>query len=144
MNDFGCWRCGHDTGRVLSVGRDEDGNKIRLRACEKCGARWVTEERRLDKSVTFSQRAFSAAEHQRKRRAKVTHTCRFCGSRYRLGAWRNHLTYSPIHRAWKQKREQEIRQYKTDDARWRYHADPVYRANQIAQATQRSRRRRAA
>jgi transcriptional regulator NrdR family protein len=54
--DFGCWSCGHDTGRVLLVGRDEDGNKIRLRRCVKCGERWVTEERRLARAVTFSQR----------------------------------------------------------------------------------------
>lgn len=136
MNDNGCWSCGNLEGRVTTTALDEDGNRIRRRKCENCGGIWLTEERRLARSVTWFQRAFSQAESQRALRAKHRHTCRYCGGRYQLGTWRGHLV-APVHSEWKKRRLAELRQQRTEDSRWRYHADPVYRQRQIEAAKRR-------
>ena len=143
MDDNGCWSCGNLSGRVTTTAFDEDGNRIRRRKCDRCGDIWLTEERRLDKGVTWFQRAYTRVEGQKARRAKTRHTCRYCGGRYQLGTWRGHLS-APNHTAWKKRRLVELRQQRTDDSRWRYHADPVYRQHQIEAATRRARERRVA
>lgn len=140
--DNGCWKCGNIEGRVLRTAFDEDGNKVRARRCTRCGDVWMTEERRLARGVGWWQRAFSQAEHQRHAYRSQRRTCRYCGGRWQRGTWRTHLL-SPTHIAWKRRRLAEIRQQRTEDSRWRYHADPVYRERQIAAATKRARERRA-
>ncbi len=129
MDDNGCWTCGNLEGRVTSTATDDDGNRIRRRKCTQCGAIWLTEERRLARSVRWFQRADSQVEAQRQRRSRRRRVCRYCKGRY-TAAYRTHLG-SRTHLAWKARRAAERREYVRLDARWRYRTDPVYRQAQL-------------
>ena len=128
-HDNGCWSCGNLEGRVRNVEWDEDGNKVRRRQCTKCGDIWLTEERRLARSVRWFHRAASQVERQRKRRG-TRHRCRYCHGRYE-GTWLYHVKSSVKHAAWKAQRAVEVKEYKRLDALWRYRNDPVYRQTQL-------------
>lgn len=95
---WGCPACKHPVGLVQDTGADEDGHKVRLRACTACGTLWATEE------VTIAVEAFYTRNASRRRAArerakanKGIRSCRWCESGYREGSYSEHCRTSRLH-----------------------------------------------
>ena len=106
---WGCWECGHEVSYVRDVDRDTDFIRVRLRECERCGAKWETEERRITRGSFFARAERRRYASFRKKRY-TSRECLVCRERYMSGQYKDHCDTSMAHKARVAAKQHRIRE----------------------------------
>ena len=111
---WGCPTCKHDVALVRDTGRDDEGYKVRLRECVRCGTLWATEEVPIAVTAFYIRNASRRRNNrERMRKQAGRRTCQWCGQDYLAGTYRRHCGESKRHRMALTPRHRSVDRYET-------------------------------
>lgn len=86
---WGCARCRAKPSDVVDTSDDEEGYRLRVRRCKRCGTRWATEETPISLEA-FYLRSATRRRRDLERQHRRKMTCRVCDGTYHYGSYAEH------------------------------------------------------